>query len=170
MSESRPAERAETIAKQLTWCAGFCEQVAHDGIPPSRAWFSENAPAMREAADLLVSLQGQQASREQERGDQGRWASHGSPAACVHGIATHVDVLLTDKQKDDINWHETQDVGIAVMRVLGLLEAAEQQIKTLAQERDAAQAWAREQSMEERALRQERGALREEIERRKNVE
>jgi hypothetical protein len=50
-----------------------------------------------------------------------RWTIDGSAENCVRNIVCHLDVLLTEKQKQEINWHDQQSASKAVMRVLGLL-------------------------------------------------
>jgi hypothetical protein len=47
-----------------------------------------------------------------------RWAVDGSAENCVRNIVCHLNVLLTDEMKEEINWHDQQSVSLAVMRAL----------------------------------------------------
>lgn len=40
----------------------------------------------------------------------------------VQNIITHIEVLLTDEQKAEINWHPDQSVSLAIMRIINLLD------------------------------------------------
>lgn len=48
-----------------------------------------------------------------------RWDDSGSPEGCIKNIETHIDVLLSDEDKEAINWHPRQSVQLAVMRIIG---------------------------------------------------
>jgi hypothetical protein len=67
---SSPREELIELVKALAYIAGYCEQVAHDGIMPSQAWFAENAPTCREAAAAL-QFQASEPSRQQVIGHCG---------------------------------------------------------------------------------------------------
>lgn len=56
-------------------------------------------------------------ARELER----RWSVDGSAEHCVRNIVCHLNMLLTDEEKEAINWHPEQSASLAVMRVLGWL-------------------------------------------------
>jgi hypothetical protein len=77
--ESSPAERAETIdalCSKLRWLAEILTGRRQFNSQVSETELTGVVEAMQQAADLLVSLHGQQASREQER-EPSAWSTFG---------------------------------------------------------------------------------------------
>jgi cell wall assembly regulator SMI1 len=47
-----------------------------------------------------------------------RWDADGSPEKALQNIECHIRVLLPDDLKEAINWHDDQNIALAVMRII----------------------------------------------------
>jgi hypothetical protein len=201
LTKSSPAERAETIdalCSKLRWLAEILTGRRQFNSRVSDTELTGVVEAMQQAADLLVSLQGQQASLDgelQEFGNRLAASQRPLPPDAAKLLNEHAFELYAgqqasreqERERQPSAWSEFGD-GHDYSRTgrhdplncrlclrsgrIAKLEAAEQQIKTLVQERDEAKAnflKATHQAFEAmrmlKVAEQERDALREEIQR-----